>query len=305
MAKNNGYELQVETLIERMEADNLAPWHMPWSVNAGVPSNLVSGKPYRGSNAFIAAIVGMSRGYTSPYWLTFKQARDLGGKVRKGENAANKRGGIPIVFFKLMENEGHTVAKPNVVPLVRYSRVFNIEQCEGIDHARLREIREVRAEVEPLAAAGQMLGDYHNAPSISEGGGRAFYQPSTDHVRIPAASHHNTPADHFCVLAHELAHSTGHRTRLNREGVTNVGAFGDHMYATEELVAEFSAVLLAHRYAVNLSPVRVDNSAAYLKGWAAKLRKDPRILYQAASKAQKAVEHIAGTVVEQAEPIAA
>lgn len=273
------YEIVTQSIIERLEAGTV-PWRKPWSTGSEPPLSLTTGHAYRGLNVFLLA----SAGYMSPHWATYKQAQKMGGQVRKGER------GIPVVFWKWPEPEKETDAEGKKRgPILRYFRVFNAEQCEGLEeYCTVPE----HPAVPPIEAGEKIAAGYADGPSVSIGGGRAFYEPSSDSVTVPNRAQFDNPEEYYSALFHELAHSTGHRSRLDRDGVTNRVRFGSHEYSREELVAEMAAAMLCGE--CGLAPATIDNSAAYVASWLKVLRSDARAVVAAGSQAQRAADWIRG-----------
>jgi antirestriction protein ArdC len=289
------YEIVTERIIAKLE-QGIIPWRRPWHAESGLPRNLVSGGEYRGVNVFLLAC----QGYESPYWLSFKQARELGGSVKKGEKAT------PVVFWKWVETQQ---ADPETglpatrrIPLLRYYSVFSITQCEGVRHRRLLElVGDSPKPFTPIAHAEAIVTAYPSPPSIHHGGKQAFYRPADDAVTMPPRETFETPESFYSVLFHELIHSTGHSSRLARPGVTQPIRFASHEYSREELVAEMGASFLRAVAGINSEPL-MTNSAAYLQGWLRALRKDARMLVIAGAQAQKAADWILGKkAAEEAE----
>jgi antirestriction protein ArdC len=275
------YEVITARIVDKLEAGTV-PWHKPWNVETGAPRNIVSGKPYRGINAILT---GMQT-YASPFWGTYRQIRELGGHVRKGERAT------PIVFWKLLESEDRE-GNERTIPLARYYSVFCLDQTEGVDHKRLDDLAKPRSPFTPIERAEALVKGYPNPPTIRTDGSAAFYRPSTDSVTLPPPESFENPEAFYSVAFHELAHSTGHKSRLAREGVTDPQRFGNHEYSKEELIAEMSASFLRSFAGIDSEPL-MDNSAAYLASWLRVLRKDSRMVVFAAAAAQKAVDWIVG-----------
>jgi len=255
----------------------------------------VSGKEYRGINVFLLGC----QGYESPYWVTFKQAKELGGSVRKGERAS------PIVFWKWLEPKGTNPEtgekETRRIPLLRYFSAFNVDQCDGVKHRRLVEAIEAQPKVfSPIQRAEALVAGYRSAPSITHGGAKAFDRPADDSVTLPAREAFESPEAYYSVLFHELVHSTGHRSRLARPGVTEPIRFASHDYSAEEFVAEMGASFCRAMVGIDSEDL-VTNSAAYLAGWLRALRKDARMLVIAGAQAQKATDWIRGKAAEEAE----
>lgn len=283
--KQTVYERITATILARMEEGDI-PWRRTWSPEAGMPRN-IRGTNYRGINVFLLG----SLGYESPTFLTFKQAQAKGGCVRKGEK------GCPVVFWKWLDKADKETGEQKRIPLLRGYTVFNVAQCDEVaDPFGIDE--DTRPTIDPIEVCEKMVESYAGAPSVEHGGGRACYSPLTDGVRMPSRDSFESSEAYYSTLFHELGHSTGHHTRLKRDGVTNHASFGNHSYAKEELVAEFCASFLCGVAGI-ARPETVDNSAAYLQSWMRALRKDPKLLVQGAAAAQRAADWIQGKRYEQ------
>lgn len=272
------YEIVTERICKLLEQGTV-PWQQPWSVATGQPRNLVSKKPYRGINIFLLAATG----YSSPYWLTFNQARQLGGTVKKGEK------GSMVVFFKVDKvQDRNDPEKESTRWILRYYTVFNVSQCEGID-AKVPAI-ETKDDVDPIEAAEAIIANMPNRPDISYEGSKAFYSPLIDKITLPPKATFNGGPEFYSTAFHEMTHSTGHESRCNRkEGMTNI-KFGSESYSKEELVAEMgSAFLCAEAGIVDRT---INNSAAYINSWLKVLKGDKYLVVRAASGAQAASDYI-------------
>ena len=270
------YEVVTESIIKQLES-GVAPWRKPWRTE--MPANLASKKEYRGINVFLLA----SLGYGSRYWLTYRQAQTLGGSVRKGEH------GSKVVFWKIDEyrkedkETGETENRKSI--LLRYYTVFNLEQCEGIKSPEPTRI------IAPLGQCETIVNSMPNPPSFEQDS-RAFYRPSTDTLGVPARSAFDSAEEFYSTLFHELTHSTGHPSRVGREGIMEHNPFGSEDYSKEELVAEIGAAMLCG--VAGIQSRTLDNSASYLQSWINRLRSDSRLIVSAASQAQKAADYILG-----------
>lgn len=282
-SRTDVYRLVTDRIVDLLNR-GVVPWHKPWggSDTDGTPRNLKSGKPYRGINVFLLGCAGFS----SPYFLTFKQALELGGHVRKGEK------GFPVVLWKRLQVDDPESESGRVVPLLRYYTVFNLEQCEGIAAPATETHRP--SGFSPIAAAESVIAGYENPPTVSHGQGAAFYRPSTDAISMPARERFESPAHYYATLFHEMGHSTGHASRLAREGIVSLNGFGSHLYSKEELVAEMTAAMLCGLTGIDGSGI-LDNSAAYIGNWLHKLRDDRKLVVLAAAHAQRAADRILGT----------
>lgn len=269
----NVYEIVTARIIESLN-NGVVPWRKPWNVD--MPKNLVSGKDYRGVNVLLL----QSTRYTCPWWLTYNQARDLNGFVRKGEK------GTPVVFWKIWEHETENGTEKSF--LLRYYTVFNAEQCHGIQVPPVGP----RAAFDPIDECERIVRAYANPPRIVHGGTRACYTPALDRIDMPLRESFSSAAEYYSTLFHELVHSTGASERLARKGVVDPIRFGDHGYAKEELVAECGAAFLAAH--AGIDNATLTNSAAYIQSWIRRLRSEPRWIVDAAAQASKAADFIMG-----------
>lgn len=257
---------EITTLILDKLQDGVVPWKQPYLSHM----NYLHQKPYRGINRLILSLYN----YKSPFWLTFNQVSQLGGKVKNHSKAAK------IVFWNIIEDENEkTFARSRL-----YS-VFNIDQVEGIEF-KLPETKIRAYGVDPLA----YLNHY---PCIEEKNGAIpCYVPSLDKIFIPELNYFDDEISYYSVLFHELVHSTGHTDRLKREGVTNPALFGSHRYSVEELVAEMGASFLNAEF--GYKEQTIDQSTAYIASWLNVLKSNPKYIFQASSKAQEAVDYLLG-----------
>jgi len=265
---NAAYQRITNEIITRLEAGTV-PWRRPWT--RGPPRNLASGKPYRGTNALLLA----AQTYEQPWWLTYRQAQRLGGHVQRGEH------GVQVVYWQpaTTHNQGNAQRS---YPLLRTYTVFNLTQCNGIDPPR--PTRQPDPGLEAIVAA------MPHPPPIRHGGNRAAYDPGTDTVHMPFLNDFSSLAAYYAVLFHELVHSTGHQSRLNRPGITERTGPSNPVYAREELVAEIGAAFLCGH--AGIAPATIDDIAAYIDGWLRILKQHPRIVIHAAGAAQHAAEYI-------------
>lgn len=270
----NAYDIITTRIIELLESGTV-PWRKPW-LN-GAAKNLVSGKEYRGINSLL---LGCSA-YSSPYWATFNQIKARGGFVRKGEK------GAPVLFFRVLDKDDEN-ARERRFPLARHYTVFNTEQSSGLDVPATRAF----GDVDPIEACEGVIKSYPNPPSVRHGEARAYYAPSIDTVNMPSRALFESSEAYYSTLFHELSHSTGHASRLGRQGVTDSIAFGSHAYSKEELIAEMGASFLAGE--TGIAPATLDNSAAYISAWLKRLRDDRKLVIEAAAQAQKAADWIRG-----------
>jgi antirestriction protein ArdC len=180
------------------------------------------------------------------------------------------------------------------VPFLRYYSVFNVAQCEGIPPDKIPAVNGRKREHAPLEQAEQIVAAMPKRPVIQPKWARAFYSPDQDFVGMPEIELFRSPEDYHSVLFHELTHSTGHESRLNRKGVTGSdglwSSFGSQAYSQEELVAEMGAAFLCGQ--AGIVERTIDNSAAYVNSWLARLKGDSRLVVQASAQAQRAADYI-------------
>lgn len=275
---NDIYQTVTDQIIQALEAGT-PPWLPPWQGGEfSLPENFASGHRYRGINILLLHLTAMGRGYNVSRWLTFKQALELGGHVRKGES------GTQIVFFKQLEIAEQVDAgdpQRRVIPLLRSFSVFNIAQVDGLPESSVPELP--KHEWDPLVAAEMLLAD--SGAQIQHGGNRAYYRPSDDIIQLPPREWFPTAADYYATALHELTHWTGAPSRCNRP----LGRrHGIDAYAYEELVAEMGAAFACAHCKL---PARMEH-ASYIDSWLQALRNDKRLILSAASKAQAAADYL-------------
>jgi antirestriction protein ArdC len=282
------YAIVNEKIINLLEA-GVIPWRKPWT-SAGIPRNLVSKKFYRGINVFLLS----ASKYVSPYWLTLRQANELGGYIRKGDESTI------VVYWKvddvIQRSEDseveETAAKPRRRFLLRFDRVFNLEQCELPPAVTDKLPRIETHQHDPIEAVEKIIAAMPNPPEIIRAGSQAFYSPLTDRVTLPPRELFISAEAEGETMLHELVHSSGSVKRLAREGVCEAVPFGSPVYSKEELTAEFGAAYLCAE--AGISNAVLDNQAAYIAGWLARLRGERKLLIHAAAQAQHAADYILG-----------
>lgn len=270
------YERITERIVTLLEQGTV-PWHKQWSVTTGLPRNLVTKKPYRGINPFLL----MAAGYESPHWLTFRQAIQLGGIVKKGEKAC------PVVFWKPLQVTDEESGEMEKIPLLRLYYVFNVAQCEG-----LKNVSAAKADSFAVTEAAEIVANMPQPPVIKHGMSHAYYAPVNDIVGMPEKKRFDTGDAYHATLFHELVHSTGHEKRLKRQSITERNGFGSDPYCKEELIAELGSAFLCGQ--AGIVERTIDNSAAYLDAWLTQLKHDKTLIVYAAAQAQKAADFILG-----------
>jgi antirestriction protein ArdC len=296
---NSDIYSQVTSLIISQLEKGVAPWRSPYLASSGLPRNFSSGNCYQGINVFLLALAG----YSSPYFLTFLQARELGGHVRKGEH-----GHLVIkcgTWTKDKENPAPGEDLTETRHFLKGYTVFNASQIEGISFPEI--IHPERTTTEVLENAEAILRGMPCPPSISEGTTSIpSYNKHTDSIAMPARAAFRSDAEFLGALYHEAVHSTGHQSRLGRRTlIENKGfnATGDarKIYSEEELVAEMGAAFLSAHAGITVD--EHENSVAYLQGWLSVLKVSDHKgwVIRAASEAQKAANYILGTAPASSE----
>jgi len=284
------YQKVTDQIIACLEKGTV-PWHRSWGA-FGLAKNYVSGKAYRGINALMMNLAPVA----IPYFLSMRQANKLGGKVKKGSKAHQ----VIYVDKIYMNKAGKRISKAHALKLPKENveeiyflktfPVFATEQIEGIDF----EFPEVeQKDHKPIQACEDLIGSIADPPKlVSINASRCYYEPLLDRINMPPISHFETPEEYYNSYFHELVHSTGHRTRLNRSGIADLSIDrSSYGYSHEELIAELGASYLCGITGIT-SPPLLENNAAYLNGWLSVLKKDKKFIFQVAKEAQRAVDWV-------------
>jgi antirestriction protein ArdC len=279
-------------IIAELEA-GAAPWIKPWSATPGAntPCNAVTNRPYSGCNV-VLLWMAQAAGFRTPRFLTFKQASELGGHVRKGER------GTKVYFVKQLEIHDDADDKSTrLVPMMREYTVFNVDQCDELpDSIATGKPMRVRNPDARDDLAEEFLRS--TGADIREGHGEAYYVPSRDFISLPAFSAFRG-ADHFySTVFHELTHWTAQGSRLDRDLKNR---FGSRSYAAEELVAELGAAFLCAEFGFD-GDLR---HAGYIGHWIELLKADKRALFTACSQASKAADYLRGLALAAPSEVAA
>lgn len=279
------YQMVTDRIVAALEAGTI-PWSKTWQ-GYGFARNYVTKHEYTGINALLTNLSP----YAVPYFLTLKQANTLGGRVKKGSKS------LPIVFWSIRyrDTEGRYYAeeeaagKPDLQKLflARFYRIFNIEDVTGIEW----QLPTQNRSHDFIPMCEQMIDFIPNPPEIKIGGSQAFYAPPIDTVQMPSLSQFDAPEAYYATFFHELVHSTGHSSRLNRDEVMGKVRFGSLEYSQEELVAEIGSAFLCNQVGIE-TPSTFKNATAYIQGWLAKLQDDKRFIFRAAKEAKQAAEYI-------------
>jgi antirestriction protein ArdC len=286
---------QTADLYQRVTAQIVAcleqgvrPWHKPWNAEhaAGRITRPLRGNcvPYQGINVLMLWGAAMERGYAAPIWMTFKQALELGGAVRKGER------GSQVVFASKVtrsETDAETGEESERdIPFLKGYTVFNVEQIDGLPEHFSAPAAPRLDPVQRIAHADAFF--TATGASVRHGGNQAYYSVTSDIVQMPFFETFMDAESYYATLAHELTHWTRHPSRLDRSFGRK--RFGDEGYAMEELVAELGAAFLSAD--LDLTPEPRADHAAYIGHWLAVLKKDSRAIFTAASYAQRAADFL-------------
>ncbi|MCX7422663.1 MAG: zincin-like metallopeptidase domain-containing protein [Planctomycetia bacterium] len=280
------YTRVTSKIVEDLER-GVRPWMKPW--NAEFAGGRITrplrhnGQAYKGINVLMLWASAEEQGLSCPYWLTFNQARELGGHVRKGEH------GSPVVFASTFKKKDETDDGQEVeseIPFLKQYQVFNAEQCDGLPAHFTAPAEPPKETLQRIEQADAFFAN--TKADIRYGGNRAYYQITTDFVRMPPFETFRDAESHAATLAHELTHWTRHASRLNRELGRKV--WGDQGYAAEELVAELGSAFLCAD--LSITPEVRDDHASYIDSWLKVLKQDKRAIFTAASHATKAVDFL-------------
>lgn len=288
MSNSTVYDIVTQKILEAM-SNGTVPWCKPWQANNIRPCNAESGREYSGGNMFLLSMLP----YTIPAFLTFNQIKKAGARIKEGQEKKH----FPIFYWKWLErtNDKGVIEK---FPMLRYFLAWNVEQIEGYEMpAKIaKRIPEGFAH-DPIIEAEKIVEGFENCPELLIAQrDRACYVPATDIVMVPELSQFPNRSGYYATLFHELAHSTGHASRLNRKEVTDPIIYGSHDYSLEELTAELTSAFLCAECGIDNT---IENSAAYIKSWHVKLSNDPKMFWTAAGRAQKAASMILGKKNEE------
>lgn len=278
------YQMVTDRILEMM-SNGVIPWNKPWHGGLDGAISYTTGKPYSLLNQMLLGKDGE--------YLTFKQVESLGGKVKKGAKAQM------VVFFKQFTykdfqkgENGEMVEVLKTIPVLRYYNVFHIEDCDGVQ-SKFSE--KPTCTLSPIEAAEKIVTTYYERESCElhiRKSDKAYYSPSLDEVVVPLLEQYDSESEYYSTLFHESVHSTGHRSRLNRDEIQG-SFFGSDPYAKEELVAELGAAFLCHTAGIDCNKT-MKNSAAYIQSWSKRFKENKKLIVSAASRAEKAVKFILG-----------
>ena len=303
--KDKVYRLVTEKIIAMLKKGQI-PWIKPWRAGGGVPFNAVTGRKYNGVNVLLLA----EHGYKWNMWVTYRQAKKLGGGVKAGEKSQL------VVFWKLFKykytkldpDTGEEVEETITRPYLRYYNVFNIGQCELPEgklealikrHAKKYGLKKTKPrKAQRIKAVEDIVKGWADCPEIRRGGGRAYYSPDDDYIKLPEACEFTSDEHEACTKFHEMLHATGHWSRLGRFTEKYGDIFGSKTYSQEELVAELGAQFLCFEAGIT-RPELTENSAGYIQSWIRRLEDDHKLIVVAGAKAEKGVKLILGETHDQ------
>lgn len=272
------YSIVTNRIIEQLEL-SIVPWKKPWS-EIGPPCNLLTTRPYTGINTMLLA----AHDYSTNYFLTFEQLKAIGGSVLKDEK------GHVVVFYKRVpkDEDKDGESKKDYSSVLRYYKVFNIAQCRDIPERLIPSLDQ--QAFSNIATCDEIVNNMPQCPVIKHSKQEAYYDPKKDYINMPKENTFVSVESYYSTIFHELLHSTGHQSRLNRKEITENHNYGSEMYSQEELTAEIGACMLSS--VAGIIDKEFDNSLAYINGWLRVLKKDKRLIVFASSQAQKAVDFI-------------
>ncbi len=309
-AKTNAYnrltpqrKALVDQVMKNLE-EGTGLWKQGWRTS-GAPVSATTGKPYRGINNFYLTLSAMAEGYGDNRWATFHQMEENGWTFKTDEegNTLAKGKARSVEFFELRDretkkkfdksvldgmslDEKQEYIDKNIYPVRKYYNVFNADLIDGIPAKETFEIDE--------ATRSQRAEDFISFWSETESpieyqGDYAYYSPSNDKIRLPKRENFKTAEDYYSTAMHEIGHSTGHKSRLNRD---LSGRFGSPEYATEELRAEIASLFIEQEFGIEVDEHAVRNNAAYIGSWKAEIEEDPDALFKAITDADRIAKYI-------------
>lgn len=304
--KEDLFQVVTDKIVAALEKGT-PPWRKPWRTVAGsvsmsgLPANALTGRAYSGINVLLLWIDAADKGFTSHRWLTFKQALDVGGNVRKSEKSTL------VTLFKpfekketdeqgrpLFDEQGNAIVSQR--NFITSFHLFNVEQCENLPEKLLTPVKVTgeteetpeQYAIERIQRAEQVVA-CSGVPVLHRYQDRAYYSPGSDRITMPEVVQFSRPADYYGTLLHELVHSTGHISRLAREGITSSSRrFGDPVYAFEELVAEIGSAFLCAELGIQ-GDVQHES---YIASWLKTLKEDKKAIFQASRFAREAFEYL-------------
>ena len=298
-------------ILELLDRGELPPWEKGWrNSQTGRARNAVTNRLYRGMNVWITTLTQLAEGYSDPRWLTFDQALELGGNVRKGEKGTQihlakpwvpkRNKDAPADDAAAPEQNGEETGKTKVIHIWRSFHVFNVEQTEGCNLAPI-EVETTRVH-DPVAAAEEIIENMPQRPPVKEypsANHPPHYNIGRDIVNVPTRERYERIEDWYNTVFHELVHATGHQSRLGRFEPGKHNAFASHDYGCEELIAGMGSAMLGE--IAGIGHMVIERDAAYIKGWRDIIAADRTMVLTAAGKAQTAVDFITDTSIPESQ----
>ena len=300
----------VDTLISFIEQDP-AQWEAGWYKAPSIsPLNGKTQRNYKGLNAFYLYVIALQHGYRDPRWFTFNQVKEFGGNVKSGEKSSeiffwtwyDKKTKKPFdvkTLDGMTDEEKQEYKQENVRPVIKFYQVFNAQQCDKLPEYELIQTPEMA--VEERARQNDLIETVianSEAPVYYDGGNRAYYSPMSDSIHLPEIKDFKTMQDYYATALHEIAHSTGHESRLNR---SLKGIFGSPDYAREELRAELASVFIQTELSISVEGKHFENHGAYLASWLKAVKDNPKEFYSAASDAEKISDYVSSHYLKERE----
>jgi antirestriction protein ArdC len=281
--RRDHYQELTDKIVAALEAGTV-PWRRPWNPNAcggaAAPVNATTGRRYRGVNLFVLGMSPLAFASGDPRWCSYRQAAARGWQVRKGEKAT------PVYFYKPIEIEDKTAdggSETRRIPVLRTFSVFHASQIDGIPELAPVAAKSIPERIEDVEIIVRGIG-----VPIRIGGDKAFYSPALDFIQLPSDAAFHSPEQRATVLLHEIAHASGHKTRLNRD---LTGRFGSASYSKEELRADITSCMVGSIIGL---PCDISNHASYIQSWIGALKQDRREIFHAAAEAQRMADYILG-----------
>lgn len=292
----------IDNLLDSMQ-NNPTAWRKGWFTLPTLPTNGKTHQNYRGVNALNLSFIAEKRGYKDNRWVTFNQAKELGASVKAGQKSSD------VMFWSqydrntkkqfdlktvagMSDEEKNEYIKEYVKPVLKFFSVFNAEQCENFPERTEQKMSEEEMANKNTAIEKIIA---NSAAPIFHDTTKAYYVPSLDEIHLPKEEMFFTERNYYATALHEIAHSTGHSSRLNRD---LSGVFGSSDYAMEELRAELSSVFMQTDLGIDLGDAEIGNHGAYLSSWMSAIKEDPDVFYKAVSDASKIVTFIKENYLE-------
>lgn len=292
----------IDTLLTYIE-NNPTSWESGWyRMPSESPVNGKTQKKYKGMNAFYLSIISAMKGYTDPRWVTYNQAQEMGANVKSGEKSSevfywswyDKKTKKPFdesTLDGMTKDEAAQYRDENVRPVLKFYQVFNANQCNNMPEY-VRDNKTPEMELEERARQVEIIERVITnsaAPVNYDGGNRAYYSSMTDSIHLPEVERFKSMQDFYATALHEIAHSTGHKDRLNRE-MSN--GFGSPNYAREELRAELASVFLQVELGISVEGHHFENHGAYLASWLKAVKNNNKEFFAAAADAEKIADYV-------------